>query len=229
MEVHHHSSETGLHTGKRFKHYLFEFFMLFLAVFCGFLAEYQLEHSIEKQKAKEYALSLYGDIASDTITFNQTIGRLNTCVKNIDTLIKLLDNKEEIEKNTPAIYHYSIYAFIFPQNKPNESTIQQLLSSGSLRYFRSNPLIDSIKSYSNEIQLFNIFSADIGSMNVEFRKVQAKVLEINPLIDSATHNNFFSGENSGFVSLVFPDKAQLITTDPPMTKEYANWCALKKF
>src|SRR5215213_11711783 len=35
MEVHHHS-----HTErKRWQHYLFEFFMLFLAVFAGFLAE----------------------------------------------------------------------------------------------------------------------------------------------------------------------------------------------
>ena len=27
--------------------------MLFLAVFCGFFAEYQLEHKIEKDRAKE--------------------------------------------------------------------------------------------------------------------------------------------------------------------------------
>jgi hypothetical protein len=32
--------------------------MLFLAVFCGFLAEYQLEHIIEHQREKEYARAL---------------------------------------------------------------------------------------------------------------------------------------------------------------------------
>ena len=38
MEVHHHS-----HTSrKKWMHYFWEFLMLFLAVFCGFLAEYQL-------------------------------------------------------------------------------------------------------------------------------------------------------------------------------------------
>ena len=50
MEVHHHS-----HTArKKWTHYLWEFLMLFLAVFCGFLAEYQLEHKIEKDREKQY-------------------------------------------------------------------------------------------------------------------------------------------------------------------------------
>ncbi len=37
MEVHHHGH---VHEKKKWKEYLFQFFMLFLAVFCGFLAEY---------------------------------------------------------------------------------------------------------------------------------------------------------------------------------------------
>ena len=40
MEVHHHGH---VHEKKKWKEYLFQFLMLFLAVFCGFLAEYQLE------------------------------------------------------------------------------------------------------------------------------------------------------------------------------------------
>src|SRR5678816_3815911 len=44
--------------GKKWTHYLFEFFMLFHAVFCGFLAENIREHKIERDKEKEYILSL---------------------------------------------------------------------------------------------------------------------------------------------------------------------------
>ena len=48
MEVHHHA-----HTArKKWTHYFWEFLMLFLAVFCGFLAEYTLEHKIEKAREK---------------------------------------------------------------------------------------------------------------------------------------------------------------------------------
>src|SRR5687767_2995927 len=44
MEVHHHSHPHG---HKNWRTYAWEFAMLFLAVFCGFLAEYFLEHRIE--------------------------------------------------------------------------------------------------------------------------------------------------------------------------------------
>lgn len=37
---------------KKWTHYFWEFLMLFLAVFCGFLAEYQLEHKIEETGRK---------------------------------------------------------------------------------------------------------------------------------------------------------------------------------
>ena len=50
MEVHAHT-----HTArKKWTHYFWEFLMLFLAVFCGFLAEYQLEHKIEKDREKQF-------------------------------------------------------------------------------------------------------------------------------------------------------------------------------
>ena len=50
MEVHAHS-----HTpGKKWTHYFWEFLMLFLAVFCGFLAENQREHYVEHKRAKDY-------------------------------------------------------------------------------------------------------------------------------------------------------------------------------
>jgi hypothetical protein len=53
MEVHHHTH--AAHGKKTWKDYFWEFLMLFLAVFCGFLAEYQLEHIIEHQRAKVFA------------------------------------------------------------------------------------------------------------------------------------------------------------------------------
>jgi hypothetical protein len=225
MEVHAHT-----HTArKKWTHYFWEFLMLFLAVFCGFLAEYQLEHKIEKQRAKEYALSLYRDIATDTLAYNRNIRNLNICVHNIDSLIVLLGNKNEIVKNLTGIYKLGIYAFIFPQNKPNESTIQQLLNSGSLRYFRSNQLIDSVKNYNIAIQLYKDFRDDLGTLNIEFRKVQIRVMEMNPLIATISQTNFSDLEKINLDSLTLAGNTQLMTTEPLLIKEYRNWCALKKF
>ena len=225
MEVHHHSHSSR----KKWTHYFWEFLMLFLAVFCGFLAEYQLEHKIEKQRAKEYALSLYRDITADTLAFDRNIRNLNACVANIDSLIELLQAKEGIIKNTNSIYKLSTYAFIFPANKPNESTIQQLLNSGSLRYFRSNPLIDSVKGYNNEMQVYREFREDIGNFNIEFRKAQARVMEMDPVIRAVSRSDFSDLKKISLDTTVFSGNFQLMTNDPLLIKEYANWCALKKF
>ena len=128
MEVHAHT-----HTPrKKWTHYFWEFLMLFLAVFCGFLAEYQLEHYIEKQRANDFARSLHRDLVTDTVVFNRNIERLKICRKKIDTLISILSNTEEAHKKASSVYSLSVYAFITPISIPNESTLQQLLNSSSI-------------------------------------------------------------------------------------------------
>ena len=67
MEVHAHSYTPR----KKWTHYLWEFLMLFLAVFCGFLAEYQLEHVIENQREKKYMQTLITDLVADTAILNR--------------------------------------------------------------------------------------------------------------------------------------------------------------
>jgi hypothetical protein len=59
--------------GKKWTHYLWEFLMLFLAVFCGFLAEYQLEHKIEKDRELQYIRSLYEDLKENDKMFSQVL------------------------------------------------------------------------------------------------------------------------------------------------------------
>src|SRR5450432_1234149 len=70
METHAHDLHKA--PGHGWKHYLFEFFMLFLAVFCGFLAENWREHMAEKERATELAHSFYDELKRDSATI-QTI------------------------------------------------------------------------------------------------------------------------------------------------------------
>jgi len=84
MEVHAHT-----HTErKKFTHYFWEFLMLFLAVFCGFLAEYQLEHIIEKQKARQYISSFLQDLEIDNSQFDQLIPAFIEKDQLLDTLLQ---------------------------------------------------------------------------------------------------------------------------------------------
>ena len=44
--------------------------MLFLAVFCGFLPEYQLEHVIENSRENQFIKSYIEDLKMDTASIN---------------------------------------------------------------------------------------------------------------------------------------------------------------
>jgi hypothetical protein len=69
MEVHTHTHSAR----KKWTHYFWEFLMLFLAVFCGFLAENFREHQVEKQRGKQYVHSFYQDLKTDTTTFSRMV------------------------------------------------------------------------------------------------------------------------------------------------------------
>ncbi len=228
MEVHHHAHHD--HGKKTWRSYFWEFLMLFLAVFCGFLAEYQLEHYIEKQRAKEFASSLQADVKKDTAAIRQTIGRLQFCARKIDTLSMLLKNDSAINNNVEDFYSYNVYAFIFPLTTPDESTLQQLLNSGSLRYFRDAALVDSIKVYNTEVQSMKRFADVSADFNMDFRKQQVQIIDVNPIVAelSKSQPNRYVNTTHEQNLLAFAG-GSLLTRDAAKLAEYRNWCSLKIF
>src|SRR6185503_13665330 len=90
MEVHAHT-----HTArKKWAHYFWEFLMLFLAVFCGFLAEYQLEHQIEKERELQFVRSLANDIKADINHLTAIIEKRSEKVNRLDSLLFLLNSSK---------------------------------------------------------------------------------------------------------------------------------------
>ena len=106
MEVHHHSHG---HEKKNWKSYFWEFLMLFLAVFCGFLAEYQLEHVIEQQRAKVFAVSMLDDLIADTTQLIEYKKRVSYDGHNVDTLFKLLAQADPKDIPTGKLYWYGLF------------------------------------------------------------------------------------------------------------------------
>src|SRR4026208_1283582 len=100
MEVHAHS-----HTPrKKWNHYFWEFLMLFLAVFCGFLAEYQLEHKIESDRGRQYVYSMYEDLRMDTLTLNTIIQNRVRRNEMLDSLLSLIDHPGD---SLSSLYFYA--------------------------------------------------------------------------------------------------------------------------
>ena len=145
MEVHHHS-----HTArKKWTHYLWEFLMLFLAVFCGFLAENQREHMIEHQREKKYIISLVKDVELDINSLHEASGLRKKHINYFDSLLYLLKNYNDSYLND--IYFYARHAGRSTTFQYHDRTIAQLKSSGSLRLIRNNKASDSITIYDNEV------------------------------------------------------------------------------
>ena len=100
MEVHHHA-----HTArKKWTHYFWEFLMLFLAVFCGFLAEYQLEHKIERDREKKFIQTFIEDLKIDTAAINKNLLFRKKKGAQIDSLIDLL-SKQKIKGYENELYY----------------------------------------------------------------------------------------------------------------------------
>ncbi len=143
MEVHHHS-----HTSrKKWTHYFWEFLMLFLAVFCGFLAENQREHIVEHKRAKEYAKSLLNDLREDTGELRRGIHQTKFIMSSIDSLVSMTSSLKTNETVPGIFYYYSKFMFNAFRIDWSKSTIDQLIQSGNLRYFRNKDLVAAINFY----------------------------------------------------------------------------------
>lgn len=145
MEVQHHSHPP--HGKKTWAAYFWEFLMLFLAVFCGFLAEYQLEHVIEKERGKQYIESLYEDLQTDTTKCAKQITELtekesslmvmDACFDSLIHGITSPDCLKTVVKNSRGFSDF-IYT---------DRTIQQLKFAGGLRLIQDKEIADSIIAY----------------------------------------------------------------------------------
>jgi len=153
MEVHTHSHTPTGGTRKKWTHYFWEFLMLFLAVFCGFLAENIREHKVEDQRAVKHAKNLYKELYNDSVSlqkyFENRMHKEDECLYFIDyvkdsNLVNL--SPRFMPAFTSAIIQNQYIIF-----EPNDGILNQLRNSGELRYFRNTELQAAIGKLSVKI------------------------------------------------------------------------------
>ena len=147
MEVHHHS-----HTPRKsWTHYFWEFLMLFLAVFCGFLAEYQLEHKIERERGHQYILSFYEDLKTDTSKFATLINSYQEKLSALEDRKECFKEIRQNIKSNSCLANLFINSISFSDLIFTDRTIQQLKNAGGLRLLKKEDA-DSIMVYDNMLQ-----------------------------------------------------------------------------
>ncbi len=160
MEVHHHAHHQGK---KNWKSYIWEFLMLFLAVFCGFLAEWRLEQVIENHREEVYINSIVEDINADVEQTEKLKLEINTRTVKVDSLLTALSS-EDIKKNSNKAYQLWLMTIGFPDFVQNDRTIQQLKSSGSLRIIRDKAVSDKIMEYDQAVRLLLVTQTNMNSI-----------------------------------------------------------------
>ncbi len=211
MEVHAHT-----HTPrKNWTHYFWEFLMLFLAVFCGFLAEYKLEHTIEHQRGKVYAANLYEELKQDTINLNKTIERVNKIARILDTFCLLSTEKEARHATNGMLYYYSSYTTQITFFSSSNTTIEELKGSGNLRIMKNN-VARKISEYSRQLKELE---SEYQLTRPEFAKIEELYFKI---FDGYVSGIFLErGEVSR--DSVFGVNTALINDDPKLMKEFTGW------
>jgi hypothetical protein len=143
MEVHAHT-----HTPrKKWTHYFWEFLMLFLAVFCGFLAEYQLEHKIEKERARKYMYDMVENLKYDTIRYNRNLANNETIGMQLDSFRAEISQAIKGQINGNRLYELWLKCSNFNSVVFNRTAITQLKNSGSFRLIKDDGLSSSISDY----------------------------------------------------------------------------------
>jgi hypothetical protein len=126
--------------------------MLFLAVFCGFLAEYQLEHKIERDREKKFIQTFIEDLKFDTAAINKNLLFRKTKGAQIDSLIDLL-TEQKIKGYENELYYLGRMLVRTTRFQSNDRTITQLRFSGSMRLIRNENASDSIVSYQKLVDI----------------------------------------------------------------------------
>ena len=206
MEVHHHA-----HTSrKKWAHYFWEFFMLFLAVTAGFLVENQREHFIEHQREKTYMKTLVEDIRLDIDELNNCISFRVKQEKRIDSLLDLLIHHKD---SLNDIYYLARWSTRTNDLFYNDRTMQQLKNSGGLRLIRNAAVSEKIILYDARIRQVIEYRQPLeNESRQDLRHIYSKVM------DGAVFSNMLSDDPNIF-AIKPVNNPQLFSSKPELINE----------
>ena len=209
MEVHHPNHPTHK---KSWKEYLIEFFMLFLAVFLGFLAENLRENSVEKHRAKEYMRSLVEDLKADTANIQYNINLAGLMSEKIDSLVELINNGIK-NNDMVTLYrlHYETGRVVLVAFE--DRTSSQLKNSGSLRMVKNLKIADEIRAYWGTIKEVESISDRYDEFGGKTADVAVQIFN-NKYYRRANTNNSFK--------VVIDTLAKLANDDSKLLIQYCN-------
>ena len=181
MEVHHHS-----HHPKKWREYITEFLMLFLAVTLGFFAENIREHYIEKEREEKFIQIVHEDLVNDITSLTKIDSLYKIRIIKEDSLINILSDINI--DNTNDLYYLARINSVRNFFHHSKNGFQQLKNAGGLRLISDIDIIKKIQAYENsvdEIEELQHLTEDLlmnyrEKMAVMFRGDVFKQMYTNP-------------------------------------------------
>jgi hypothetical protein len=214
MEVHAHT-----HTErKNFKNYLWEFLMMFLAVFCGFLAENLREHSVDNQREKQYVHSITEDLDADIHMLDSIISTRKHMDKLMDSLLYIM-NYTDPKQHGNEIYFYTRWIPRTFRFYTDDRTFSQLKNAGNWRLIRNKKVSENLSTYDNLVHTLTVY--------IEQRE-ESLVLILYQSINKLFDNKVFESMVTG-MSFTRPlNNPQLLSYDKSILNEFCNQVHFRK-
>ena len=215
METHAHHLHKA--PGQGWKHYVFEFLMLFLAVTLGFFVENWRDRYLENKREREFIVTLVEDLKSDTSQLSGDILAGKNRELMIDSLILLLTLPDR-STHGAEIYYFARNISRPVLFFPNDRTILQLKNSGSLRMIRNLAVSNEIMFYDQQLRNFQFAFDDENRMRDGLRDKAGKIF------DGSIFNNMFdTPDNRGIIHYKEPEgNPPLISQSPEYINEYVT-------
>ena len=221
MEVHHHSHPQKF--SKNWQSYLGEFLMLFLAVFCGFLAENFRENYIEKEKGHQYINSLINDLQKDTLQLHQTISVNKKIIKGIDTLLIYLKTPVT-DSVAKKIYIYGSYVGKSILFENASGTITQLKNAGGLRLIKDTGAVNRITEYDQLNELIKKQGDAYYKSSLALLNVMEEIMDFSVAAKPSAKPIFYLSKDPDKLR-VFYNKCYL---HKQIISQYCNYLDLQK-
>ena len=207
--------------------------MLFLAVFCGFLAEYQLEHKIEKERVNKLMHDMVENLKYDSTRITRNTPENILLKNNLDSL--RFEIKEAIQGNvnTNRLYYLFLKTDEFGYAAFNKAAMTQLKSSGLLRMVKNKTLLNEMLDYyERRVEGSEDYKDEVLKAMEVMREKGAAVLRssyfdfVRNASDSAWNTEMMYKYRSDLNSVLTMQGLSLLSTDPA-DLEKLNSAALK--
>jgi hypothetical protein len=209
MEVHHHS-----HHPKKWKEYITEFLMLFLAVSLGFMAENIREHQIEKQREIAYLKNVHEDLKLDLINIDNVFNSNTIRLQAMDTLFNIINNNTITNED---VYYYIRNLALRATFESSHVGLDQIKSAGGLRMVKNSEITSGIQEYERALDALDKLE------NVRERTLEQARFKMAVVFEPSISYEMLVGQGQGIMRFNRPKKADaILQNNKQAVKELLN-------